>query len=85
MGGVGDFQNEVGKEYYSVEALATAMGLYNETLMKVCEERQVECLDLASLVPKDTTTFYDDAHFNERGARRVTETLASYLIRDHPL
>jgi lysophospholipase L1-like esterase len=83
IGGVGDFQKEAGKEYYSVDALATAMGLYNETLIKTCRERQAECFDLASLMPKDTTAFYDDVHLNEGGARKVAEALTEYLTKAH--
>jgi lysophospholipase L1-like esterase len=85
MGGVGNFQNEGGKEYYSVDSPATAMALYNETLMKTCRERRAECFDLAPLVPKDTDAFYDDVHFNEGGARRVADALTKYLREDRPL
>jgi len=79
MGGVGNFQREAGNEYYSADALADGMALYNETLLKVCRERGAECIDLAALVPKDTTAFYDDCHFNEGGAQKVAEAIAAYL------
>lgn len=81
MGGVGDFQEEGGKEYYSVEALAKGMELYNETLLKTCRERGAECVDAAALMPKDTGSFYDDVHLNESGARRLAEILTEYLTR----
>lgn len=85
MGGVGDFQNEGGKGYYSVEALAAALALYNETLLKTCRERRAECFDLAPLLPKDTNAFYDDVHFNEGGARKVADALTKYLTENRPL
>jgi lysophospholipase L1-like esterase len=85
MGGVGDFQKEDGKEYYSVEVLADAMELYNETLLRTCRERGAECVDLSPVVPKDINAFYDDVHLNESGAAIVAEALAKYLIRDRPL
>jgi lysophospholipase L1-like esterase len=85
LGGIGNFQKERGKEYYAVDALSTAMAMYNETLINTCHARQVECVDLASLLPKDTTVFYDDVHFNESGAKKVAEALTRYLIHDHPL
>ena len=84
MGGVGNFQKEAGMEYYSTDALADGMALYNETLLKVCRERGVECLDLAALIPKDTTAFYDDCHFNEGGARLVAEAIAGHLKATPP-
>jgi len=83
MGGVGDFMNQAGCEYYSVTALASAMEQYNEALRRVCREQSADCIDLAAALPKDTTVFYDDVHFNERGAQRVAEVIADYLAR-HP-
>ena len=85
MGGIGDFQAQSGKEYYSVKALSAAMKKYNETLLTVCRNREVECIDLASLLPKDTTIFYDDVHFNEGGARKTAVILADYLLQHDPL
>jgi lysophospholipase L1-like esterase len=79
LGGIGDFQKESGKPYYSVAALEKAMKAYNDTLLRVCRERSLECLDLASLLEKDTTVFYDDAHFNESGARKVAEALSKFM------
>jgi hypothetical protein len=84
LGGVGDFQKEAGKPYYSAAALEEGMKAYNETLLRVCRERQVECLDLASMLEKDTSIFYDDVHFNEGGARKVAEALARRLLERSP-
>ena len=75
-GRIGNLQRADGTEYYSVEALARAMQLYNDTLMQTCASRNVECLDLAALVPKGTTSFYDDVHFNEQGSRIVARAVA---------
>ena len=79
-GGVGNFQQEVGKEYYSVKALADAMQLYNSTLREICATKRVECVDLASHLPRDDSVFYDDVHFNENGARMTADLLAAYLV-----
>src|SRR5262245_21278002 len=79
LGGIGDFQKESGKPYYSVTALEKAMKAYNDTLLRICRERSLECLDLASLLEKDTTVFYDDTHFNESGARKVAEALSKIM------
>lgn len=80
FGGIGDFQNG-GKPYYSVTALEKGIKAYNDTLIRICWERQIECLDLASILEKDTTVFYDDVHFNESGARKVAEALSGYMLR----
>ncbi|MBU1912607.1 MAG: hypothetical protein KKB22_03635, partial [Candidatus Omnitrophica bacterium] len=83
LGGVGNFQKEKGKDYYSVDALSKGMDMYNQALLKACRDRHVECINLASMLPKDATVFYDDCHFNESGSRKVSEILAQYLLQ-HP-
>ncbi len=69
-----------GKFYYSVEALASGMAAYNRRMIEVCRERGIECLDIADGFPRDLSVFYDDAHFNENGARLMAEKLAEYLL-----
>lgn len=84
LGGVGDFQNDSGKPYYSAAALEKGMKAYNDTLLRVCWEKRIECIDLASMLEADTTVFYDDVHFNESGARKVAEALSRYMIERSP-
>lgn len=71
-------------EYYAPEALAEGIAQYNAVMLRVAAETGTECLDLASLIPKDQTSFYDDCHFNEPGARKVADALAAYLLRKPP-
>jgi hypothetical protein len=80
LGGVGDYQKKIGQPYYSIEALEKAMNEYNDTLLEVCQRTGVECLDLANALEKDTTVFFDDVHFNESGARKVSQALSTYLL-----
>lgn len=70
--------------YLSVADLATAMDAFNRELLSVCASDGLECFDLASRIPKDTSAFYDDAHFNESGARLVADQLAGYLSSKPP-
>jgi len=81
LGGVGDFQRAGARsEYYSVAALADAMDQYNQRLLAVCRQIAVRCVDLAARIPKDESAFYDDAHFNEAGARIVAATFAEEIL-----
>jgi lysophospholipase L1-like esterase len=84
LGGVGRFQQEQAETYFTVRALSEAMARFNATLLDVCESRELECLDLANRVPRDTSVFYDDAHFTELGARTVARELARFLARRPP-
>jgi lysophospholipase L1-like esterase len=73
-----------GQYYYGVAALDQGMEIYNLKLKQVCREENVECLDLAALLPKDTSVFYDDCHFNEPGARMVAGIIARYFAARPP-
>ena len=79
LGGAGDFWERPGLPYYSPEALARGMDAYNVRLLTVCHKLALECVDLARAVPKNLNMHYDDAHFNEEGARRVAEVVAGYF------
>ena len=80
MGGIGEFQKETGKEYYSVQVLANSMAVYNDALLGICRNRNLHCIDLARSLPRDDSVFYDDVHFNESGAVMVADVLADYII-----
>src|SRR5690606_16482325 len=79
MGGVGDYQREPGAACCPARALAEGLGRYNEELAAACAEAGADCLDLAALLPRDRTVFYDDVHFNEHGARLVADRVAEAL------
>jgi lysophospholipase L1-like esterase len=85
LGGVGGGGGMVGKAdfYYSASVLSEAVDMYNKTLLNICKKREIECIDLASLLPKDKTVFYDDMHFNESGAKKVADIVSQYLL-NHP-
>ncbi|MBW2726922.1 MAG: hypothetical protein JRE71_21290 [Deltaproteobacteria bacterium] len=74
---LGQFRN--GATYYSAEALAEGMRIYNDTLLAICETRQIECLDLDSAIPRTTEVFYDDAHFTDYGSNLVANAVAEHL------
>ena len=82
FGWVGPWEHPKG--YVSPADLARAMDAYNRTLLDVCREKSLECYDLAREIPKDTSAFYDDVHFNEAGARMVAQHLAQYLLSMPP-
>lgn len=67
--------------YYSTAALAKALDLYNQAILRVCRETDAYCIDIAKHIPKDTRAFYDDVHFNENGALMVAELVADGLVR----
>lgn len=72
MGGIGNFQEQKNCSYYSPHVLNNLMNEYNRHLKNFCANKpDIKFIDLATQLPKDTSVFYDDCHFNENGARRV--------------
>jgi hypothetical protein len=72
------------QQYYSERALAKGMAAYNRRLLTVCSLLSVECLDLATLLPRTFDIFYDEMHFNVGGARAVASQVSRYLARTPP-
>ncbi|KPK98658.1 MAG: hypothetical protein AMJ95_03310 [Omnitrophica WOR_2 bacterium SM23_72] len=76
------FSNQEGV-YYSLDALNRGMVAFNQKLMEVCEKRGIECIDVERMLPKNSSVFYDDVHFNESGCELIAAILYDYLIK-HP-
>jgi len=84
MGGIGNYQEDPNQRYYSVSALEKGMALFNGELIRICQLRKTPFLDLAPLLEKNSTHFYDDCHFNELGAKVVARALVEFLIANQP-
>ncbi|BBM81692.1 SGNH/GDSL hydrolase family protein [Candidatus Uabimicrobium amorphum] len=65
---------------YTPETLAKIITEYNNTLKNVCKAHNVACVDLASLLPKNESTFYDDCHFNIRGCQQIVIHLQDAIV-----
>lgn len=79
MGGIGAYQKEEEHHYYSPKALRQGMEMYNTALRAFCNSNHIRCIDVTRLIPRDTSVFYDDCHFNENGARLFARYLANEL------
>ncbi len=73
------------RAYVPTKDLAIGMDRYNRALLAECADNSAECYDLAAAIPKDTSAFFDDCHFNESGARLVARYVADRLLSRPPL
>ncbi len=80
-GWIGSFNS---KRYYSVSALMKGMQAYNDALLQVCRDRGVECIDLARILPQNSTMFYDDVHFTDKASLMTADILCNYLSKKKP-
>jgi carbamoyltransferase len=65
---------------YDTGELDQLMEKYNDVLRaSAATSPAVDLLDLSQRLPKDTTVFYDDVHFNNDGAEKVTQILLDYF------
>lgn len=83
FGWVGD--QAAPRAYFTAGALRRAMARYNGTLLEVCRERGLDCVDAARVVPRDTTALYDDVHFNDHGSLVLARALAAHFRKRPPL
>lgn len=79
MGGVGEFQQQAGHAYYSPIAINQLLVEYNQMTADFCAKNNLPFVDLTLTLPKDTSVFYDDCHFNENGARLVAQEVAKFI------
>jgi lysophospholipase L1-like esterase len=79
MGGIGNFKELSDSKYYSADALAKGMNMYNKALIDVCKSRNLEYIELDRMIPKNVSAFYDDVHFNENGAKLAANAIFVYL------
>lgn len=81
-GRVGSLAKPTG--FVAAADMERAMDSFNGVLRDVCRSDGLECYDLAVHVPKDTSAFYDDVHFNEAGARLTAQNVKEYLLSQPP-
>ena len=66
--------------YYTTDVMISSIEEFNSRLLDACaENRDVFCIDLEKKVPRSLDYFYDDMHFNEKGAEFVAEQFADYI------
>jgi hypothetical protein len=70
----------VDHRYYSPRALAEGMAMFNRTLLDVCRELDLFCVDLASEVPKEAKYYFDDMHYSDAGADRVSDVVSRKIL-----
>lgn len=63
----------------SLAYLEKVIRAYNRTMVQLCREEAIPCLDLDARLPKDTTVFFDDCHFNVTGCEKVADILADFF------
>lgn len=65
---------EYGTRYWQI------MEEYNEVTRQVCQELNIPLIDLACLMPKNSSYFYDSMHFTKKGAVKVSELVEKELM-----
>jgi lysophospholipase L1-like esterase len=81
-GFIGNDMNSPNTQWYSSSALEDGLSLYNKKMLEVCKEYTLNCIDLASLLPKDNTNYIDDFHFSEKGAEQVGKIIAKQITQN---
>lgn len=64
---------------YDARHMDRALEALNDVMRQVARESGLRLYDLARSIPKSLEYFYDDVHFNQRGAHRAGEELAAVI------
>lgn len=64
---------------YSITSLEKGVNKFNDVLLDVGAKEEIEVIDLAAVLPKDTTVFYDFCHYNRNGMKEVAKILYDSL------
>ncbi|MFT6946099.1 MAG: lysophospholipase L1-like esterase [Vicingaceae bacterium] len=70
---------EINSKFLSPIAMEKGLDLFNQKLREISKKDKVELINLAMLLPKDTSVFFDDCHFNKSGSAKVANLIYSEL------
>jgi lysophospholipase L1-like esterase len=76
---VGGFGEPSLRTYWSPRVRGAGVDALNRVLLETCSDQGVDCIDLASMLPKSTVIFWDQGHFTDEGSRRVADALVGYF------
>lgn len=71
----------VGDLRYPSDKLALALNDLNQILINIAAEEELEILDLEKAIPKSTSYFYDDCHFNKGGVDTAAQLMATKILQ----
>ncbi len=67
---------------YREDLMDEAVDTYNDAMREVGIETGIPVFDLALFMPKSLEFFYDDCHFNIKGAEKAATLLGDFLIEN---
>lgn len=70
---------QVGALRFSEESMNAALMLMNDVMRQVAGRNKIAVYDLAEDIPKSSEYFYDDVHFNTKGAAFAGKNLAAEI------
>jgi hypothetical protein len=64
-------------QIYTLELknLIQVINLYNDWLIEYSKKNKIDNYDIQNAVPPSTEYFYDDNHFNEKGAKKAAQSI----------
>lgn len=60
----------------------SAMTTYNDVMREVAKDDSVYWVNMDKRIPKSTEFFYDDCHFNSKGAEMFSYQLSQYMMQE---
>jgi lysophospholipase L1-like esterase len=70
------------KKNYNGKVWWERLQLYNQVTRQAAQDAGIRVIDLATLLPRNSTYYYDALHFTVPGCRKVAEILCNGMIAD---
>lgn len=67
---------------YREDLMIKAQQAYDDVTRQLAVEYRVPVLDFTKIIPKSREYFYDDGHFNVKGAEFAGKKLSSFILQD---
>ncbi|RPJ03388.1 MAG: hypothetical protein EHM28_15405 [Spirochaetaceae bacterium] len=75
----GHLGNPVLNAYWSIRVRSIISAAYNRLVLETCREKGIDCIDLASNLPRTPAVFWDHGHFTDYGSSLVADELVRYF------
>jgi len=69
------------EKQWSNKSAYRGMVAYNQKVREIAKQKNVHCIDLEKVIPKNATFFWDDVHYSDTTFSLIAEYLANEIMQ----
>ena len=78
-----NMNDSLGKVYPSTLSMKTALDSFNFAVREIADKGDSYFFNADSIIPKNSTYFYDDVHYTNSGATLLGKSLYDYIVKNN--